>query len=615
MKKLLIISCVLSLVLFSCKHQQDDYFDTPASERIAAAMAEAKNVLESAENGWVVKYYPNPQRTFGGYTLFFKFHDGNVTVCSEIGGAKTTETSLYSMGEDLGPTLTFDTKNSLINYFAHPKNPDGLGSTYKGLEGDFQFTVMSTSPEEVLLRGIKTGNDYVLTPLTTSDWSSEMQAYIEAAADMEFNNYQCVVNDKTYSMSRSYRSFTIQDEDGESIIAPYVYTKDGISLYKELILNGESAKEMTFIDDYYFQDSKGGNIKILTPAPIRSDITFSMSAPTDLLTYNTATINVTPSIDDEYFYIGVMSVADFQSLSEKRLVAEMLSMINGYITSSNTAETVANKYLYKGTSSEAFKYLSYYDDYVAVAFGCAISDDRIVSTTSITQVPVKMDPSLLDKTSATDAYKAWLGIWEVTSTSSELSNTSYTFTITVKPDAINSSFQVTGWGYTYLKDSYDVKATYLSSTGAFRLAGDQKLYPMSDGTTLTFRSRYHKFEDPTTYGIVGSTNAANISAFITDDNKALAKGRELTLSGTACEITSMDFWSCIVSGTSISTSYYLAAMNPYTYRDFFVGPYNMQRIVTWDGKSVQAATRNSGISLNPKYRIKLMSPTDRKSVV
>ena len=161
-------------------------------------MAEAKSVLESAENGWVVKYYPNPQRTFGGYTLFFKFNEGKVTVCTEIGGAKVTETSLYSMGEDLGPTVTFDTKNSLINYFIHPKNPDGLGSTYKGLEGDFQFTVMSTSPEEVIFRGIKTGNDYVLTPLTTSDWVTEKQTYIDAAADMEFNSYQCVVNGETY---------------------------------------------------------------------------------------------------------------------------------------------------------------------------------------------------------------------------------------------------------------------------------------------------------------------------------------------------------------------------------------------------------------------------------
>ena len=108
-------------------------------------------------------------------------------------------------------------------------------------------------------------------------------------------------------------------------------------------------------------------------------------------------------------------------------------------------------------------------------------------------------------------------IWEVKSNSSEKTKTAYTFTITVKPDAINSSYQVTGWGYTYLKDSYDVKATYLTSTGPFRLSGDKKLYPQPNGSTLTFRSRYHKIADPHTYVIVGSINAAILSALLTVD--------------------------------------------------------------------------------------------------
>ena len=466
---------------------------------------------------------------------------------------------------------------------------------------------MSTSPQEVVLRGIKTGNTHVLTPLTTSDWATEMQTYIDAADDMEFKNYQCVVNGEVYNMTRSYRSFTIQSEDGESIIAPLVYTKEGISFYKPLKIGGESVSSMKFVDDYYFQDSDGGNLKIMTPAPMRSDITFSVSSPNEKKTYNTATVSVTPSKSDEYYYIGVMPVDDYNAMREKKLIAELVSMVNQYVTTTNTADIIADKYLYKGSADEAYKYLSYYDDYVAVVFGCAVADEQIVSTTGITKIDLSIDASLLNETAATDAYKAWLGIWEVTSTSYEKSKTAYTFTITVKPDAINSSYQVTGWGYTYLKDSYDVKATYLASTGAFRLAGDQKLYPQPDGTTLTFRSRYHKIADPNTYGIVGSTNAANISALITGDGTALAKGRSLTLSGAACEITSMDFWSCIVSGTSISTTYYLAAGIEYTYQDFFVGPYNMQQTVSWDGKPIQSPTR-AGQSLTSNYKIRLMRP-------
>lgn len=68
-------------------------------------------------------------------------------------------------------TLNFDTKNSVINYFVHPRNPDGLGSTYKGMEGDYKFMVMETSPERIRLRGIISGNSYILTPMPSdADW-------------------------------------------------------------------------------------------------------------------------------------------------------------------------------------------------------------------------------------------------------------------------------------------------------------------------------------------------------------------------------------------------------------------------------------------------------------
>ena len=128
MKKSTIITLLLLAVptlLTSCLFDEEDLFDKSASERIEAAKQEAKTILESAENGWHVRYFPSPTQEFGGYNLFFKFSDGKVTVASEIeSDPSTTETSLYSLGEDLGVTLNFDTKNALINYFVHPRNPD-----------------------------------------------------------------------------------------------------------------------------------------------------------------------------------------------------------------------------------------------------------------------------------------------------------------------------------------------------------------------------------------------------------------------------------------------------------------------------------------------------------
>ena len=63
MKKLAIILLGLfPLVLSSCLKEEEDYFDKSASARIEEAVKNAISVLEGAENGWAVKYYPNPGR-------------------------------------------------------------------------------------------------------------------------------------------------------------------------------------------------------------------------------------------------------------------------------------------------------------------------------------------------------------------------------------------------------------------------------------------------------------------------------------------------------------------------------------------------------------------------
>ena len=97
MKKLAIILLGLfPLVLSSCLKEEEDYFDKSASARIEEAVKNAISVLEGAENGWAVKYYPNPTQTFGGFNLFFKFDDGTVTVSSEIESASATYISTAS---------------------------------------------------------------------------------------------------------------------------------------------------------------------------------------------------------------------------------------------------------------------------------------------------------------------------------------------------------------------------------------------------------------------------------------------------------------------------------------------------------------------------------------
>ncbi len=581
MKKSIIFLLAFSLLCTSCLFDEKDLFDKPASERIEDAKQNAKSVLEGAANGWHVRYFPSPTQEFGGYNLFFKFENGNVTIASETMDDFTKpETSLYSLGEDLGVTLNFDTKNSVINYFVHPRNPDGLGSTYKGMEGDYKFTVMSATSEMVVLRGIISGNKYILTPVETGvSWAEELQEYVDCAADMEFNSYSCEVNGVSYPVTLTNRRFAVKLSEEETVYAPFIYTKTGISLYQPLTIDGQTAQDFNFLEEYYFSEVNKVPFKFMTPTPMRSDITFNASVPESKLTYKSATIDVVPSKDDEYFYVTTMTKSEYESYREKKLLQDLVSTLNADIGAADDAEEIAGTILCKGSQSVTLEYLSMYDDFVAVVFGCAVSDNAIVSTTKVTAVPFKLSPSLLPSDISPD-YKRWLGKWEVTSTTSE-NGQSYTFTITVKPDVIDKNFKIIGWGLTAYADLVNIAATY--SSGKLRLTGNQSnLYTTKTGT-LYLANKYVDRNDSSKFGILSSTNAANLAATYGEPGTATMVGRNGSLtSGVQFTISTVELFE----RRSGSSSYYYLSYKPGLSRDFMVGPYTMKQVIDADGNPV-----------------------------
>lgn len=585
---ILLLFLAVPALLTSCLFDEEDLFDQSASERIEAAKQEAKTILESAENGWHVRYFPSPTLEFGGYNLFFKFSDGKVTVASEIErDPSTTETSLYSLGEDLGVTLNFDTKNALINYFVHPRNPDGLGSSYKGMEGDYKFTVMETSAEQVILRGIISGNYYVMTPVAAeTDWASELETYRNNSEDMAFSTYSFVVNGKSYPATLTNRRFAVKIDNETTFYVPFIYTKTGLSFYMPIEADGVTAQDFDFVDDYYFAEANGADFKIMTPEPIRSDIKFEVTVPEETKTYKKVVVNAAPSNDTEYYYIGVMPKSEFEAQREKKLLQNLVGVLNSNIGAGDDPETIAASLLYKGNGSYTLDYPSFYDEYVAVVFGCAISDGAILSTTSVTSQPFSVSPSLLPDNAAGN-YKRWLGKWAVTSTSSETSGTSYTFYITVKPNVINSSYKISGWGYTTYANLVDISATYLSSTGVLRVTGNQEnLYQTKTGTVY-LANRYVNRDTGSGYGILNSTNASNLVATYEESGKAKMVGRNGSLSnGVNFTISCLEMYERRAGSTSY---YYLPIASGYTSLDYFVGPYTMVQLVDADGNEISGA--------------------------
>ena len=585
---ILLLFLAVPALLTSCLFDEEDLFDQSASERIEAAKQEAKTILESAENGWHVRYFPSPTLEFGGYNLFFKFSDGKVTVASEIErDPSTTETSLYSLGEDLGVTLNFDTKNALINYFVHPRNPDGLGSSYKGMEGDYKFTVMETSAEQVILRGIISGNYYVMTPVAAeTDWASELETYRNNSEDMAFSSYSFVVKGKAYPATLTNRRFAVKIDNETTFYVPFIYTSTGLSFYMPIEADGVTAQDFDFVDGYYFAEANGADFKIMTPEPIRSDIKFEVTVPEETKTYKKVVVNAAPSNDTEYYYIGVMPKSEFEAQREKKLQQNLVGVLNSNIGAGDDPETIAASLLYKGNSSYTLDYPSFYDEYVAVVFGCAISDGAILSTTSVTSQPFSVSPSLLPDNAAGN-YKRWLGKWAVTSTSSETSGTSYTFYITVKPNVINSSYKISGWGYTTYANLVDISATYLSSTGVLRVTGNQEnLYQTKTGTVY-LANRYVNRDTGSGYGILNSTNASNLVATYEESGKAKMVGRNGSLSnGVNFTISCLEMYERRAGSTSY---YYLPIASGYTSLDYFVGPYTMVQLVDADGNEISGA--------------------------
>ena len=113
MKKLLyIFTLISSFLLAGCTSETENLFGESASNRVEEAMVNAQKILVEAPNGWLMKYYPSSQQSFGGYNVLMSFTaEGEVTVSADIADPGAKSTSLYRLKEQAGPTLTVDTYN------------------------------------------------------------------------------------------------------------------------------------------------------------------------------------------------------------------------------------------------------------------------------------------------------------------------------------------------------------------------------------------------------------------------------------------------------------------------------------------------------------------------
>lgn len=226
----ILLFCAIPMLFTSCLKDQDDVFDSSSSDRLQQTLMHTKDILTGAENGWVMDYYAGIDMAYGGYAFAVKFDELTCTASSER--IPEACTSYYKLTTDNGPVLAFDTYNKVLHDMATPSQ-----NNYEGMNADFEFLVLSATPEKIVLKGKKTQNIMYMYPL-----SVPAETYIRNVRNMVeelvFSTAKGKIGDldveAVFDIDNRHVDFTAPDDAMFSYSLPFTYTSTGIRLHSSL---------------------------------------------------------------------------------------------------------------------------------------------------------------------------------------------------------------------------------------------------------------------------------------------------------------------------------------------------------------------------------------------
>lgn len=277
MKRTVYLLLALTLLwLQSCVKEEKDLFDQPAAQRISATLKEYNKILQETTNGWKMEYFPETDRSMGGYTYFCTFKDGEATLMGDfsltVGGkdeypAGTEVTSLYRLISDQGPVLSFDSYNPILHFFSEPKSVLDTD----GYAGDYEFVFMKAEAGKIILQGKKYGNTMVMTRLDTPA-KEELDRILQMQKLLAKMPYERIdIGGKTYPLLLDYnnRQFILPTGTDEETASPqeaFLFTEKGIKFYQPLQVEGESLSEFIFSpEDKTLREAKAAATVRRTP--------------------------------------------------------------------------------------------------------------------------------------------------------------------------------------------------------------------------------------------------------------------------------------------------------------------------------------------------------------
>ena len=239
------IVCLLgSMSLQSCLHDDKEFFDESAANRIESTVENTQKILESSENGWQLHYFTGKGMTGGGYTFLMKFANGKVTVAGDAAIADPTErvTSSYTVDRSMGPVLSFNTYNDIFHFLGEPSYGE-----IEGDQGDWEFVITKLTEDSIFVRGKKWENEMVFTRIPADlDWTS----YLNSIADVQKRlgvNYSVGNSSdasKMIEINSSKRRILSRTANGQIVEQPFYVTTTGIHIVNEpVVLDGNEVQD------------------------------------------------------------------------------------------------------------------------------------------------------------------------------------------------------------------------------------------------------------------------------------------------------------------------------------------------------------------------------------
>lgn len=207
----------------------------------------------SAENGWLLNYFPDRKQSYGGFAYTLEFNADSVfargEIAEEIGGDITdVYASTYALNNEDGPCLLIDTYNPLLHFFTTPSGSSGPGG-YEAYDGDHMFIILDISEDKntITLKGSRSGNIMYMHRLTVSP-VDYLNSVVAIENEMIFPNYYNADTTVIVTIDGEGRQFSIEDPTlgEEEISASFIFTPQGGLFYNPIEYKGKVVSSFTY---------------------------------------------------------------------------------------------------------------------------------------------------------------------------------------------------------------------------------------------------------------------------------------------------------------------------------------------------------------------------------